>query len=67
MSSGVATSFLSTLIRGTSGIQVTTGAEKPAELLQLYDTENCSYCRLVREALTRTGSGCIDSALPEER
>ena len=52
MSSGVATSFVSTLIRGTSGIQVTPGAEKPAELLQLYDIENCPYCRLVREALT---------------
>ena len=47
-----ATSLISTLIRGTNGIQVTAGTEKPVELIQLYDIENCPYCRLVREALT---------------
>ncbi|MEH6587951.1 MAG: glutathione S-transferase N-terminal domain-containing protein [Halioglobus sp.] len=52
MSTSVVTSLLSTLIRGTNGIQVTPGTAKPAELLQLYDIENCPYCRLVREALT---------------
>ena len=47
-----ATSLISTLIRGTNGIQVAAGTEKPVELIQLYDIENCPYCRLVREALT---------------
>ena len=40
------------LVRGTQGIQSRPAAEKPQVLLQLYDIENCPYCRLVREALT---------------
>lgn len=48
----IATSMASTLIRASNGIQSTPAASKPAELLQLYDIENCPYCRLVREALT---------------
>ena len=52
MALNLATSLLSTLVRGTNGIQSTPAGEKPAELLQLYDIENCPYCRLVREALT---------------
>ena len=47
-----ATSLISTLIRTSNGIQSTPAADKPVELLQLYDIENCPYCRLVREALT---------------
>lgn len=47
-----ATSLISTLIRTTNGIQSTPLSDKPVELLQLYDIENCPYCRLVREALT---------------
>jgi glutathione S-transferase len=41
-----------TLVRGTRGIQSSPAALKPKKLLQLYDIENCPYCRLVREALT---------------
>ena len=48
----IATSLASTLIRATNGIQSTPAPSKPVELLQLYDIENCPYCRLVREALT---------------
>ena len=48
-----ATSLISTLIRTTNGIQSTPLSDKPVELLQLYDIENCPYCRLVREALER--------------
>ena len=52
MPSNLATSMIATLVRGTNGIQSAPAAEKPAKLLQLYDIENCPYCRLVREALT---------------
>ena len=48
----LATSMISTLVRGTAGIQSTPAAIKPRQLLQLYDIENCPYCRLVREAFT---------------
>ena len=47
-----ATSMISTLVRGTSGIQSAPAVAKPTRLLQLYDIENCPYCRLVREAFT---------------
>ncbi|MEM8661040.1 MAG: glutathione S-transferase N-terminal domain-containing protein [Pseudomonadota bacterium] len=46
------TSMLSTLLRPVNGIQSEPAIVKPAALLQLYDKENCPYCRLVREALT---------------
>jgi glutaredoxin len=52
MALNVASSLLSTVIRSTNGIQATPARNKPADLLQLYDIENCPYCRLVREALT---------------
>ena len=47
-----ATALISTLIRSTNGIRSTPLCDKPVELLQVYDIENCPYCRLVREALT---------------
>ena len=52
MPSNIATSMVSTLVRATNGIQSSPAAVKPKELLQLFDMENCPYCRLVREALT---------------
>jgi len=52
MAANIASSLLATLVRGTSGIQSSPAAVKPEQLLQLYDIENCPYCRLVREALT---------------
>ncbi len=48
----IGTSLVSTLLRSTNGIQCEPAAVKPRKLLQLYDIENCPYCRLVREALT---------------
>jgi glutathione S-transferase len=44
--------MLSTLARATHGIQSRPAAVKPERRLQLYDIENCPYCRLVREVLT---------------
>ena len=52
MAGNVATSMISTLVRGSNGIQSSPAAVKPAKTLRLYDIENCPYCRLVREALT---------------
>ena len=52
MTASIGTSFISTLVRGTNGIASAPAAVKPARTLQLYDIENCPYCRLVREALT---------------
>ena len=51
-SANIGASLLSTLVRGANGIQSTPAAVKPQQTLQLYDIENCPYCRLVREALT---------------
>jgi glutathione S-transferase len=48
----LASSMISTGVRGTTGITSTPAAVKPEKLLQLYDIENCPYCRLVREVLT---------------
>jgi glutathione S-transferase len=52
MAGNLATSMIATLVRGTSGIQSRPAPAKPTQLLQLYDIENCPYCRLVREVLT---------------
>jgi len=52
MSGNLATSVIATLLRASSGIQTVPAAVKPKKNLQLYDIENCPYCRLVREALT---------------
>lgn len=52
MATNFGTSMISTLLRGTNGIQSKPSAVKPRNMLQLYDIENCPYCRLVREALT---------------
>lgn len=52
MAGELATSMLSTVLRATNGIQIGAVAAKPQKMLQLYDIENCPYCRLVREALT---------------
>jgi len=48
----MAGSLLSTLLRPNVGINSTPAEIKPQQLLQLYDIENCPYCRLVREVLT---------------
>lgn len=48
----LAGSLMSTVVRGTTGINSVPAEIKPEQLLQLYDIENCPYCRLVREAMT---------------
>lgn len=45
-------STLSSSLRAWSGINSRVAEHKPVQLLQLYDIENCPYCRLVREVLT---------------
>lgn len=46
------TSTLSSSLRGWSGINSQVASYKPAQMLVLYDIENCPFCRLVREVLT---------------
>lgn len=48
----LATSTFATALRTGVGVTAHPAAEKPAELLELYEFEGCPYCRLVREALT---------------
>jgi len=52
MAGNIGTSFVSTLLRATNGIRSEPAAVKPEQALQLFDIENCPYCRLVREVLT---------------
>ena len=52
MAGNMASSMISTLLRAANGIQCTPALIKPKQTLQLFDIENCPYCRLVREALT---------------
>ena len=44
--------MVATLVRGTTGISTRPAVVQPKVMLQLYDIENCPYCRLVREVLT---------------
>jgi glutathione S-transferase len=44
--------MVSTLLRASNGISARAAAVKPKRTLQLYDIENCPYCRMVRETLT---------------
>lgn len=48
----IVSSLLSTTLRANVGINSEPATVKPERLLQLYDIENCPYCRLVREVLT---------------
>ncbi len=52
MAGNFPTSLVATLVRGTTGISSAPAPVQPAINLQLYDIENCPYCRLAREALT---------------
>lgn len=55
MAGNLFTSLLATAVRGTTGIRCEPATVVPQRTLQLYDIENCPYCRLVREALTELG------------
>jgi glutathione S-transferase len=48
----VATSIGSTLLRGGSGHRVSGVGARPEKTLELYEFENCPFCRKVREALS---------------
>lgn len=48
----LATSFAATLARLGGGLRVERLGRRPAQPLELYEFENCPYCRKVREALT---------------
>jgi glutathione S-transferase len=48
-----ATSLASTLARFGAGIHVGRLGKRPAKLLELYEFEQCPFCRKVREALTK--------------
>lgn len=52
MAENIATSMIATMVRGANGIRSQPAASKPVQSLQLFDIENCPYCRLAREALT---------------
>lgn len=48
----VATSFLASIARAGTGMQVSGIGARPERLLELYEFESCPYCRKVREALS---------------
>lgn len=48
----IGTSIASTLARFSSGASVGPRGNRPVELLEIYEFENCPYCRKVREALS---------------
>ncbi|MBT4522139.1 MAG: glutathione S-transferase [Halieaceae bacterium] len=52
MAGNISSSLLSTSLRGMAGINSMAAKIKPVKVLQLYDIENCPYCRLAREAFT---------------
>ena len=48
----VATSFVASIARAGSGMEVSGAGARPEKLLELYDFESCPFCRKVREALS---------------
>lgn len=48
----LASSLAATAITTPRGLIARPVAKQPAQLIQLYDMENCPYCRIVREAVT---------------
>jgi glutathione S-transferase len=61
----LASSTLTSSLRGWSGIRSRTDSKKPAKLLKLYDIENCPFCRIVREALTELDLDAIILPCPK--
>lgn len=60
-----ATSGLATVTRLGRGIFAKVNATKPEALLELYEFENCPYCRLVREVLTELDLDAIIYPCPK--
>lgn len=48
----VASSLAASIAGQGRGIRVSAAGRQPKEMLELYEMENCPYCRVVREALT---------------
>ena len=48
----LAGSFLATAVAAPRGLMSRPVARRPNALIELYEMENCPYCRVVREALT---------------
>jgi glutathione S-transferase len=48
----VSTSLLSSVLRAGSGMKVGVLGKRPEKTLELYEFENCPFCRKVREALS---------------
>ncbi len=48
----LSTSFLASALRAGSGMQVGALGERPSQTLELYEFENCPFCRKVREAFS---------------
>lgn len=48
----LATSFLASIARAGTGMEVSGTAARPERLLELFEFESCPYCRKVREALS---------------
>src|SRR5689334_14058908 len=48
----VATSFLASIARAGSGMEVAGTGARPEKMLELYEFEGCPFCRKVREALS---------------
>lgn len=61
----VITSSMTTALRGLNGIQARPAADKPAQLLELYEFEGCPFCRLVREVLTELDIDAIIYPCPK--
>ncbi|MCZ6831163.1 MAG: glutathione S-transferase N-terminal domain-containing protein [Gammaproteobacteria bacterium] len=59
------TSTLASSLRGWQGIRSRTDSRKPAELLKLYDIENCPFCRIAREVLTELDLDAIILPCPK--
>ena len=59
------TSTLASGVRGWQGISARSAARRPQRLLELYDIENCPYCRIVREVLTQLDLDAIIYPCPK--
>ncbi|MEN7343348.1 MAG: glutathione S-transferase N-terminal domain-containing protein [Pseudomonadota bacterium] len=49
----VASSLAASIVTAPRGVMADPVSEQPEQWLRLYEMENCPYCRVVREALTR--------------
>ncbi|MEM9442104.1 MAG: glutathione S-transferase N-terminal domain-containing protein, partial [Pseudomonadota bacterium] len=62
---GIAASGLASLTRLGRGTFTTIDGNRPAKLLELFEFENCPYCRFVREVLTELDLDAIIYPCPK--